>query len=427
MRQAHSVNITQECLEAAVEQTFGMVRRGFSGALAPPAHHFGPGVQGPTEAGICGRLLPNAVYQRIDPGTRAGGGPADPGTREYLITGESAVSGGPGQPLIPTLGAPAQETTLGLEPVTVAIPAPGLEQVREFVRASKAENTLRGYRADWADFSAWCDARGLRSIPAAADAVAGYIAECAGHLKPGSIQRRLNAIAEAHKAAGLESPTHAGLVRNTFKGIRRTLGTAPAQKSPALTEEIRRMVEATDAGLIGTRDRALILLGFAGAFRRSELVGLDVEDCAFTREGLTVLLRRSKTDQEGQGRKVGIPYGACPDTCPVRSTQEWLEQAGISRGPLFRSINRHGHVQEGRLAGLDVARIVKKLALRAGLEPAKYAGHSLRAGHATSAAMAGASERSIMQQTGHRSVAMVRRYIREGSLFRENSAAKLGL
>ena len=141
------------------------------------------------------------------------------------------------------------------------------------------------------------------------------------------------------------------------------------------------MVEGTDAGLIGTRDRALILLGFAGAFRRSELVGLDVEDCAFTREGLTVLLRRSKTDQEGQGRKVGIPYGSNPDTCPVRSTQAWLEQVGITKGPLFRSITRHGHVQEGGLAGLDVARVIKKLAQRAGLDAAKYAGHSLRAGH----------------------------------------------
>lgn len=138
-------------------------------------------------------------------------------------------------------------------------------------------------------------------------------------------------------------------------------------------------------------------------------------------------LRRSKTDQEGVGRRVGIPYGANPATCPVRVLQAWLDLAGITTGPLFRSINRHGRFQAGRLAGLDLARIVKKLAERAGLDAAKYAGHSLRAGHATSAAIAGASERSIMNQTGHRSVQMVRRYIREGNLFRENSAAKLGL
>ncbi len=177
------------------------------------------------------------------------------------------------------------------------------------------------------------------------------------------------------------------------------------------------MVDATDGGIIGARDRALILLGFAGAFRRSELVGLDVEDCAFGKDGLTVTLRRSKTDQDGAGRKIGIPYGSNPETCPVRTIQAWIEQAGTIGRRLFRSINRHGQVQAGRLSGIDVARVVKKLAERAGLDPAKYAGHSLRAGHATSAAIAGASERSIMNQTGHRSVQMVRRYIRDGSLF----------
>src|SRR5262249_9433403 len=132
--------------------------------------------------------------------------------------------------------------------------------------------------------------------------------------KIGSLQRRLNAIAEAHKAVGLEPPTHSPVVANTMKGIRRTMGTAPVQKAPALTDDIRAMVDATDAGMIGLRDRALILLGFAGAFRRSELVGLEVEDCAFGKDGLTVTLRRSKTDQEGAGRRIGIPYGANPDT-----------------------------------------------------------------------------------------------------------------
>jgi integrase len=171
----------------------------------------------------------------------------------------------------------------------------------------------------------------------------------------------------------------------------------------------------------------VILLGFAGAFRRSELAGLSLEDCTFGKDGLTIMLRRSKTDQEGVGRKVGIPYGSNPETCPVRNLQTWIEQAGMTSGPVFRSINRHGQVRAGRLTGMDIARVVKKLARRAGLDPAKYAGHSLRAGHATSAAIAGASERSIMNQTGHWSVQMVRRYIRNGSLFRENSAGKLGL
>ena len=192
--------------------------------------------------------------------------------------------------LIPSIQAAPEGS--GLEPLRA--------QVREYVRASKAENTLRGYQSDWREFCAWCKSRGgLRPLPAAADAVAAYIAECAGHLKPGSIQRRLNAIAEAHKAAGIESPTHAAIVRNMLKGIRRTLGTAPAQKTATLTDDIRAMIDATDAGIIGVRDRALILLGFAGAFRRSELVRLNVEDCAFGKDGLTVTLRRSKIDQTG--------------------------------------------------------------------------------------------------------------------------------
>ena len=304
---------------------------------------------------------------------------------------------------------------------------PSLDQAREFARQSKAESTLRGYRADWRDFCGWCERNSQHPLPASPESVAAYIAERPARLKVGSIQRRLNAVAEAHKSVGLETPTASGIVRNTLKGIRRTIGTAAIQKAPALTADIRAMVETTDAGLIGLRDRALILLGFAGAFRRSEVAGLNVADLDFSRDGLAVTLRRSKTDQDAQGRKIGIPYGSNPETCPVRTLQAWLERAGLLEGSVFRSLNRHGQLLSRRLSGADVARIVKKLAERAGLDPAKFAGHSLRAGHATSAAASGASERSIMNQTGHRSVQMVRRYIREGSLFRENSAGKLGL
>jgi integrase len=324
---------------------------------------------------------------------------------------------------------PSNGVVLG--PITgagaIPLPAPTLERVREFIRASKAESTLRGYRSDWRDFCSWCGVRNLGALPASPETVASYIAECAERLKVGSIQRRLNAIAEAHKAVGVDPPTRHATVVNTMKGIRRSLGTAPVQKAPALTDDVRAMVDATDGSTIGARDRALVLLGFAGAFRRSELVGLDVEDCAFSKDGLTITLRRSKTDQQGAGRKIGIPYGSNPDTCPVRTVLAWVEAAGLTGGPLFRSVNRHGKVHPGRLSGIDVARVVKKLVGRAGLDPARFSGHSLRAGHATSAAMAGASERSIMNQTGHRSVQMVRRYIRDGSLFRENSAGKLGL
>jgi site-specific recombinase XerD len=235
------------------------------------------------------------------------------------------------------------------------VPSPSLDQVREFIRASKAESTLRGYKSDWRHFCEWCDVRELGPLPASPETVASYIAECSARLKVGSIQRRLNAIAEAHKAMGLDSPTSTGIVKNTLKGIKRTLGTAAAQKAPALTDDIRAMLEATDVGLIGLRDRALVLLGFAGAFRRSEVVGLDLEDCVFGKDGLTITLRRSKTDQERQGRKIGIPYGSNPETCPVRVLQTWLEQAALTSGPVLRSINRHGQLKAGRLSPADVS------------------------------------------------------------------------
>lgn len=309
----------------------------------------------------------------------------------------------------------------------VAIPLPLSDLAREFARQSKSENTLRGYRSDWKEFYSWCEHRQLCPLPASPETVASYIAECAERLKVGSIQRRLNAITEAHRTLNLDSPTHSGIVRNTLKGIRRVKGTAQSQKSAALTDDIRKMIAVADGGLIGLRDRVIILLGFAGAFRRSELVGLDLDDCSFGNDGLTIIIRRSKTDQDGQGRKIGIPYGANPETCPVRVVQAWIERAVLASGPLFRSVNRHGLICASRLSPIDVARVVKKLAERAGLDSTKYAGHSLRSGHATSAAIAGASERSIMNQTGHRSVQMVRRYIRNGSLFKENSGGKLGL
>jgi integrase len=174
----------------------------------------------------------------------------------------------------------------------------------------------------------------------------------------------------------------------------------------------------------GARDRALLLVGFAGAFRRSELVGLTVADAAFSSEGLTITLRRSKTDQEGQGRKVGLPYGSTAATCPVRALQAWLDAAAVTAGPLFRSVDRHGNVG-GALGDRDVARIVKRVAEAAGIDPANVAGHSLRAGLATTAAKAGKAAHVIMKQTGHRSVAMVQRYVRDAELFSDNAAAGL--
>lgn len=209
-----------------------------------------------------------------------------------------------------------------------------------------------------------------------------------------------------------------------MKGTRRSLGVAPSQKDPISPSELRTMVQSRPQTLQGLRDRALLLLGFAGAFRRSELVGLDVGDVTWGEDGLTVNLRRSKTDQEREGRKVGIPFGSTPQTCPVRTLRGWLEAAELTEGSLFRPV-KGSKVSAARLSYKAVARLVKRAAEAAGLEPSRLSGHSLRSGLATAAAKAGKSERSIMAQTGHRSAQMVRRYIRDGELFGENAAAGL--
>jgi integrase len=304
-----------------------------------------------------------------------------------------------------------------------------LSRAEAYARNATAENTRRGYRSDWAGFAAWCEAAGQEALPARPETVACYISELAATHKPATIARHLAAIASAHKARGFPSPASMqhGAVAAVWHGIRRTHGTAQTQKSPLLTADLRRMAGALDEGVMGARDRALLLVGFAGAFRRSELVGLDIEDCEFGRDGLVITLRRSKTDQEAQGRKIGIPYGSNPETCPVRALQAWIEVSGAESGALFRPINRHGQVRGGRLTGTAVALIVKRHAAAAGLAAENFSGHSLRADLATAAAIAGASEPAIMRQTGHRSAAMLRRYVREASLFRENAAAVVGL
>jgi len=303
------------------------------------------------------------------------------------------------------------------------------EAVRQYARASKAPNTVRAYRSDLADFTMWCTDHGLAPIPATPETVALYITALAGAgARPSTIQRRLSALSQAHQLSGHEpSPTQSPIVRTTMAGIRRTLGMAPAQKAAVVTAELRTLLAVTPADtLAGLRDRALLLVGFAGGFRRGELVALDVEDVEETEEGLRLRIHRSKTDQEGEGREVGIPRGQKPATDPVRALRAW-RAAGIDSGPLFRPVNRHDTMQDRRLTAEGVAMVVKRAAVRAGLDPARYAGHSLRSGLATAAAAGGAPERAIMKQTGHRSVEMVRRYIRAGSLFQENAAAYVGL
>lgn len=301
-------------------------------------------------------------------------------------------------------------------------------KVQDYIHNSKAANTIKAYSSDWAHFIAWCDGHNLQSLPANPDTVTAYLVDLVDReFKTATIERRLVSISKAHTIAGYDDITKNPLVRETWKGIRRTIGTAQEGKAPAVTQDIKAMLATLPDSLLGIRDRALLLLGFAGGFRRSELVSLDIDDLQFIREGLVVNLRKSKTDQESAGRRIGIPYGSCCESCPVRSLQAWLEESGINEGPLFRSVNRHGNLQEGRLSDKAVALIVKRCAESAGLDATKYSGHSLRAGMATSAAAAGVSERAIMRQTGHRSEQMVRKYIREGSLFTGNAAANLGL
>jgi integrase len=260
-------------------------------------------------------------------------------------------------------------------------------------------------------------AAGQGSLPAAPETVVLYLSTLAETAKVSTLTRRISAISQAHQAAGLETPTAHLMVRKLMAGIRRSKGTAQTGKRPLAAADLRALFAPLDSRrILDVRDRALLLVGFAGAFRRSELVGLDVTDLAFNTAGLIVNIRRSKTDQEGQGRRVGIPYGSTPATCPVRALEAWLAALGADEGPLFRAINRHGQLAGRRLTAQSVALVIKRLAAQAGMEADDLAGHSLRAGLATAAAAAGVPERAIMAQTGHRSLATLRKYIREGSL-----------
>jgi site-specific recombinase XerD len=301
-------------------------------------------------------------------------------------------------------------------------------QAREMLAASTAASTASANRSDWRHFTVWCDEHGLESLPATPETVTVYLSALAETHKPATLRRRVATLAVNHRAAGYESPTRSAVVSRTLEGVARTKGTAQAVKAPLTVEDLRVITrDHLPAGLRANRDRALLLLGFAGAFRRSELVGIDREHLGFVPEGVVVTLRRSKTDQEGAGRKVAIPYGQNPETCAVRALAEWLASAPISSGPVFRPVDRHGNVGAGRLTGKSIALTVKNYIQAIGKDPAAYAGHSLRAGFATAAARAGAEERDIMRQTGHRSTVMVRRYIRDGSLFRSNAASVVGL
>jgi len=299
------------------------------------------------------------------------------------------------------------------------------ERARAYAEAARAPATLRAYATDWRGFTGWCTAHGVDALPATPHTVALFLADL--QRQPSTLRRKLAAIAVMHRAAGHDSPTDHGIVRATFAGIRRERGVAPRPKTALLVDELRTAVATCGERRIDIRDRALILVVFAGALRRSEIVGLDVDDVRFEREGLVLRLRRSKTNQEGELEEVAVLHGSDAQTCPVRALQAWLMTAAIVYGPLFRAVDRSGRIGTGRLTARIVGERVKKIGARSGLDPQSYAAHSLRSGFATSAARANKSEAAIMRQGRWKSIPVARRYIRAGSRWHDHAGADIGL
>ena len=322
----------------------------------------------------------------------------------------------------------ARRSSTAIEPIA-APPSPATfaaeaEAVKFYALAEKADATRRAYRSDFEMFGTWCRARrNVEPLGASPDDVAAYLAaQASAKVKPSTLTRRLAAIAYAHRLAGLESPAGHEAVRAVMRGIRRTAGTAPTRKAPATADRVAAMLQAISPDtLAGKRDRALLLLGFAGAFRRSELVALDVADLAFEPEGVRVMIRRSKADQEGQGQEIAILRGT--KLRPVAALQAWLAAGGVTTGPVFRSINRHGQVGEA-LTAQSVALVVKRHAGAAGLDPNTFAGHSLRSGFLTSAAEAGADVLRMMEVSRHKRVETMQGYVRRASLFKGHAGAE---
>lgn len=315
---------------------------------------------------------------------------------------------------------------LVLLPPSAPAPISPVEEatLRGYLDASLAGSTRRGYAADLAHFTTWCADHQLASLPAESATVARYLADLATNgYAVATLARRVASISAAHQARDLDTPTKSLAVRKVLAGIRRTHGVAQHAKAPVLPSDLVAMLAQLDlATPRGLRDRALLLLGFAGALRRAELVALTVADVQQRTQGLVITIRQSKTDQEGAGAELGIPKGRDKALCPVRALDAWLKAAAIADGPLFRPITRHGQIKPTALADVEVWRLVKRLAEACGLDPADYGGHSLRAGLATAAAQAGAEERDIMRQTRHKSERMVRKYIRHAKLFDNNAA-----
>lgn len=287
----------------------------------------------------------------------------------------------------------------------------------------RAAATRRAYAADWRDWERWAGEAGRSPLPASADSVSLYVCDLARRgLASATIERRMCALAARHLAAGLASPVSAD-VRELLSAVRRKLGTEPHAKAALMAIDLARLVGVLPEDARGARDRAVLLLGFASGLRRSELAALQLGDVEIEPRGVRVHLARSKTDQEGAGRVLGVHRGKRAATCPVRALEGWLVERGRWPGPLFCRVGYGGRIEHRGIRPRAIAAIVQAAARLAGLDASKYAGHSLRAGCATEAAARGAAESAIMERTGHRSTAMVRRYIRHGTVFARDPLA----
>lgn len=311
-----------------------------------------------------------------------------------------------------------------------------------YVRAARAANTLRGYRSDWREFTSWCADRGLDPLPAQAATVSGYLTELARHgAKVGTMSRRLSAMKFAHQLRDLPDPTTHARVVAVWEGIRRTHGAPPDQAAPLMPPDLFDVLEACprtktwrsrarppEPDLAGARDRALLLVGFVAALRRSELAALTVEDVDAHANGLVLRIPRSKTNQTGmEAELVVLPRGTNPARCAVTALHEWLEMAGITQGPLLRPVDRSNRAQPRQLHPESVNTLIQQAVARAGIDPTPYSAHSLRAGFVTYAHLRGASDRAIAHQTRHRSLATVGTYVRVHQAWDDNAATLLGL
>lgn len=294
-----------------------------------------------------------------------------------------------------------------------------MASVRAYLEAEKASGTRRAYASDFKDFHAWCDRAGETVLPATAISVAKYLAQLAdGGLKVATIERRVASIRYIHKAAGHEPPTNSEGVKAVMRGIRRRIGKKQTRKAPATAELLTAALSKLPNTIVGLRDRALLLIGFAAALRRSELVDLKVNDVTWKTKGIVLNIGRSKTDQAGEGADIPVPRGG--KLKPVQALEAWLGAAGITEGPIFRSVDRHGRVGEA-LSDRSVARIVKKVLGAAGLDETLFAGHSLRAGFVTSALDSGADNFKVMNITRHADPKTLRIYDRRENGFDDHA------